>query len=329
VEARTGQLSGSLRASAAYLLTGSLAGVNAAITGYPVFAAQALRYTLATIVLAAACWVQGRRHPLDGPRIRLTRRVVWLLVLQATVGVTGFNYCTAEAVRHTGAATVGTVIATVPVVLAIAGPLAARRRPAWRVIAAAVLVAAGAAVITGLGGTNLPGLLLALGALVAEVSFTLAAVPLLPVFGPLRASAWVSGCSVPVLFALAFATGGAGAVPAPTAGQAAAIVYLAVVVCAGGFYLLYSALPRLGADRVGLFAGLVPFGAMGAELLLGAGTIGPADVAGAVLVAAGVALAFSAGAGAGAGAARTGQRTEKDTAAAPQLGRTRTGAPRA
>ena len=71
----------------------------------------------------------GRRHPLDGQRIRLTRRVVWLLVLQATVGVTGFNYCTAEAVRHTGAATVGTVIAAVPVVLAIAGPLAARRGP--------------------------------------------------------------------------------------------------------------------------------------------------------------------------------------------------------
>jgi hypothetical protein len=77
VEARAGQLSGGLRASGAYLLTGSLAGVNAAIPGYPGFAAQALRYTLATIVLATACWVQGRRHPLDGQRIRLTRRVVW------------------------------------------------------------------------------------------------------------------------------------------------------------------------------------------------------------------------------------------------------------
>jgi drug/metabolite transporter (DMT)-like permease len=310
-----------LRASAAYLLTGSLAGVNAAIPGYPVFAAQALRYTLATIVLAAACWVQGRGHPPDGQRIRLTRRVAGLLALQATVGVTGFNYRTAEAVRHTGAATVGTVIATVPVVLAIAGPLAAHRRPAPPVIAAAVLVAAGAGITTGLGGTNLPGLLLALGALVAEVSFTLAAVPLLPLFGPLRASAYVSGCSVPVLFALAFATGGTDAVPVPTAGQAAAIGYLAVVVCAGGFYLLYSALPRLGADRAGLFAGLVPSGPMGAELLLGAGTIGLADLAGADLVGAGVA--------AGAGTGKPGQREEKNTAAAPQLSRTRTGAPRA
>jgi drug/metabolite transporter (DMT)-like permease len=325
VEARSGQLSGGLRASAAYLLTGSLAGVNAALPGYPVFAAQALRYTLAATVLAAACWMQGRRHPRDRRPVRLTRRVVVLLALQATVGVTGFNYCTAEAVRHTGAATVGTVIAAVPVVLAIAGPLAARRRPAPRVMAAAVLVAAGAAVVTGLGGANLPGLLLALGALVAEVSFTLVAVPLLPIFGPLRAAAWVSACSVPVLFALGFATGGADAVPVPSAGQAAAICYLAVAVCAGGFYLLYSALPRLGAERVGLFAGLVPFGAMGAALLLGAGTIRLVDVAGAVLVAAGVALPFSGGAGAG----RTREREEKDTAAAPQLSRTRTGAPRA
>ena len=326
METRTGQLSGGLRASAAYLLTGSLAGVNAAIPGYPIFAAQALRYTLAATVLAAACWIQGRTQPLGGPKVRLTRRIVVLLALQATVGVTGFNYCTAEAVRHTGAATVGTVIAAVPVVLAILGPLAARRRPAPRVIAAAVLVAAGAAVVAGLGGANLPGLLLALGALAAEVSFTLVAVPLLPIFGPLRASAWVSACSVPVLFALAFATGGAHAIPMPTTGQAAAIVYLAVAVCAGGFYLLYSALPRLGADRVGLFAGLVPFGAMGAELLLGAGTIRPADVAGAVLVAAGVA------AGTGARPTKQGksrEREKKDTAAAPQLGRTRTGAPRA
>jgi hypothetical protein len=70
-----------------------------------------------------------------------------------------------------------------------------------------------------------------------------------------------------------------------------------------------------------LFAGLVPFGAMSAELLLGAGTIRLTDVAGAVLVDAGVAT--------GAGTGKPGQREEKNTAAAPQLSRTRTGAPRA
>jgi drug/metabolite transporter (DMT)-like permease len=289
----TGQLSGAGRAALAYLLVGSLAGVNAAIPGYPVFGAQALRYCLAATVLAAACLVQRRRGLLPPLASRITRRDLVLLAVQATVGVTGFNFCTAEAVRRTGAATVGTVIATVPVILAIAGPLAARRadrrRPKARVIAAAALVAAGAAVTTGLDGTNLPGLLLAFGALAAEVCFTLVAVPLLPKFGPLRLSAYVSGFAVPVLFAFSFGTDGRGALPVPTAGEAAAICYLAVAVGAGGFYFLYSALPRLGADRVGLFAGLVPFGAMGAALLLGAGTIRLTDIGGAILVAAGVA----------------------------------------
>jgi drug/metabolite transporter (DMT)-like permease len=285
---------GTWRAATAYLLVGSLAGVNAAIGGYPVFGAQALRYTLASAVLAAACLVQRRRGLLPRLTGRLTGREIALLTVQATFGVTGFNFCAAEAVRHTGAATVGTVIAAVPVVLAIAGPLAARRRPAKRVILAAALVTAGAAVVTGLGGTNLTGLLLAFGALAAEICFTLVAVPLLPRFGPLRLSAYVSGLAVPVLFAFSFATGGRGALPVPTAGEAAAICYLAVAVGAGGFYFLYSALSRLGADRVGLYAGLVPFGAMGAALVLGAGTVGPADIAGAILVAAGVA----AGAGA-------------------------------
>jgi hypothetical protein len=122
----------------------------------------------------------------------------------------------------------------------VAGPLAARRRPTRRVIGAAALVTAGAAVVTGLGGTNLTGLLLAFGALAAR------------------------------------------------------ICYLAVAVGAGGFYFLYSALPRLGADRVGLYAGLVPFGAMGAAAVLSAATIVPADIGGAILVAAGVATGASA-----------------------------------
>jgi drug/metabolite transporter (DMT)-like permease len=282
------QVSGAARAAVAYLLVGSLAGVNGVLRAYPIFGAQALRYTLATCVLATACLVQRRRGTLP-PRGQVGRRDVALLAVQATVGVAGFNYCAAEGVRHTGAATVGTVIGAVPVVLAVAGPLAARHRPAPRVIVAAALVAAGAGIATGLGGTNLPGLLFALGALVAEVCFTLAAVPLLPAFGPVRLSAYLCGCSVPVLFALGFATGGRGAVPVPTAGEVLAICYLAVAVGAGGFYFLYSALSRLGADRVGLFAGLVPFGAMASAVVLGAGTVQPADLAGGLLVAVGVA----------------------------------------
>ncbi len=77
---------GTWRAATAYLLVGSLAGVNAAIGGYPVFGAQALRYTLASAALAAACLLQRRRGLLPRLTGRLTRREITLLTVQATFG---------------------------------------------------------------------------------------------------------------------------------------------------------------------------------------------------------------------------------------------------
>ena len=75
METPAGQLSGGLRASAAYLLTGSLAGVNAAIPGYPVFAAQAIRYTLAGAVLVAAGVAAGAgAGKPDNRRTKIRRR---------------------------------------------------------------------------------------------------------------------------------------------------------------------------------------------------------------------------------------------------------------
>ena len=304
------QLSGALRASGAYLLVGTLASVSAALPRYPVFGAQALRYALATLVLITADHLRRHRRARapkaqPGASQRLTVRELGRLVLIAGIGLAGFNFCVTEAVRRTGPAALGTVIAAVPVVLAVLAPLATeptatRRRPAplggfrgvvppgWQSLAAAALVAAGAGIATGLGAPSATGLLFALGALAGEVAFTLLAVPLLPKLGPIRLSAYVSALATPMLLGAGLIANGKGAVPVPSPAEATAICYLAVVVSAGGFFLIYSALPRLGADRAGLFAGLVPFGAMGSAILLGTGTAGPADLAGALLVAAGV-----------------------------------------
>jgi drug/metabolite transporter (DMT)-like permease len=268
------------------------------------------------------------------------------------MGLAGFNFCVTEAVRRTGPTALGTVIAAVPVVLAVlaplakpaappharptteprlgpttgqipeptaglarapaataattTGPAAARHRPAPRVLAAAALVTAGAGIATGLGAPSLTGLEFALGALAGEVAFTLLAVPLLPKLGPIRLSAYVSALATPMLLGAGLIANGKGAVPVPSPAEATAICYLAVVVSAGGFFLIYSALPRLGADRAGLFAGLVPFGAMGSALLLGTGTTRPADLAGAALVAAGVVTGTASKGAASKGAASKG-----------------------
>jgi hypothetical protein len=63
-----------------------------------------------------------------------------------------------------------------------------------------------------------------------------------------------------------------------------------VVVTALGFFLWYSAVRRLGVERAGLFAGLVPVAALVTSAAVGAAALTLGRLAGAVAVGAGVAL---------------------------------------
>lgn len=274
----------SLSAASAMLLVGTSTAVSATIADYPVFTGQALRYAIAAAILLT---VVGRRRP---PRVRLTSRDILLLIALAATGLAGFNLFLVEATRHAGPAMIGTVVGAVPLVLALVGPLMERRRPAPRTVGAALVVALGAAVAAGLGSGSLTGLLLSLGALTGEVAFSLLAVPLLPKLGPLRVAAYPAALSVPMLLAAGLALDGTASLRLPTPSQAAAFGYLGAIVTAAAFFLWYDALRRLGADRAGLFAGLVPVGALLTTLALGLGQAGPADVTGALLVTAGVVL---------------------------------------
>ncbi|WP_418955217.1 DMT family transporter [Streptomyces tritici] len=271
-------------AAAAMLLVGTSTAVSATIADYPVLAGQALRYGFAAAILLA---VVRHRRP---PRVRLTARDVLLLVALAATGLAGFNLFLVEATRHAGPAMIGTVVGAVPLVLALAGPLMEGRRPAPHTVAAALVVALGAAVAAGLGSGSLTGLLLSLGALACEVAFSLLAVPLLPRLGPLRVAAYPAALSVPLLLIATLALDGPTALQLPTPTEATAFAYLGVIVTAAAFFLWYDALRHLGADRAGLFAGLVPVGALLTTVALDLGTAGPADITGALLVATGVAL---------------------------------------
>lgn len=272
-------------AAAAMLLVGTSTAVSATIADYPVLSGQALRYALAAAILLAV--VRHQRLP----RADLTPRDFLLLAALAATGLVGFNIFLVEATRHASPAVIGTVVGMIPVVLALVGPLTQRRRPAARTVGAAVVVTLGAAVAAGLGGhASLHGVLLSLGALAGEVAFSLLALPLLPKLGPLRVAAYPAALSVPFLLAASLLLDGTSALRLPTPTEGAAFVYLGALVTATAFFLWYDALRRLGADRAGLFAGLVPVGALLTTVVLGLGDAGPADIAGALLVAAGVVI---------------------------------------
>ncbi|MBW8481518.1 EamA family transporter [Actinomadura parmotrematis] len=277
--------SGTAGAAAAMALVGTLTAVSAVIAPYPVLGGQAVRYAVAAAVLLAVAARRDRGRPRPAARDWL------LLAALAGTGLAAFNVCVIAATRDTSPATVGTVIGAVPVVLAVAGPLLAGRRPSAAAIAAACAVTAGAALAGGLGGGSPRGLLWALGALAGEACFSLLAVPLLPRLGPLRVSAYSAALAVPMLLAAGLVLDGpARLLRVPTLAEAAGLAYLSVVVTTVAFLLWYRSIAAIGADRAGLFAGLVPVSAVATTCALGLGLPSPADLAGAALVAAGVVL---------------------------------------
>jgi drug/metabolite transporter (DMT)-like permease len=279
---------GSVGAAAAMFLVGTLAAISSVINDYPLYGGQALRYAMAAIILVAVARAKGLGL------VRLTWRETLLLLALAATGLVLFNICVIQATRHASPTLVGTIIGVVPVVLALVGPLLARSRPSGRVLIAAFIVVIGATITTGLGSSSsLTGLLYSVGALACEACFSLLAIPLLPKLGPVRLSAYTVGVAVPLLLIVGTIADGSRVLRMPTAAEAAALVYLGTIVSAGAFFLWYDALPRLGADRAGLFAGVLPVGAIVTTVVLGLGTPTASELGGAALVIAGLAIGLA------------------------------------
>ncbi len=275
------QLRGSLAAAGALTAVGSLVAASDVIDEYPFPAGQTVRYLLASALFGLLA--RGRLK-------RPTRReALWLTALAAT-GLVLFNACVVGGVREGDPATVGVIIGCVPIVLAVAGPLLAGRRPLLGVVGAAVLVAAGAAIVQYAGGElSGLGLLFALGALACEAAFSLLAVPVLDRLGPLSVSTFACLFAVPMLMLWALIADGPS-LPTPTTDEALAFAYLGLVVTCGGFLLWYTALGLLGVERAGLFSGVLPISALICSAAIGAAEITPGRLAGVAVVAAGVTL---------------------------------------
>ncbi|MFI0422361.1 DMT family transporter [Spongiactinospora sp. 9N601] len=269
-----------MMASAAMFMVGTLAGVSDLINGFPVYGGQAVRYAIGTLVLLAIARLLGQRF------VRLTPRETVLLVLLTLTGLVLFNVAVIESTKHAGPALAGTVLGTVPLVLALVGG----RRPAPHVLVGASVVVAGATVATGLGTGNLPGLLWSLVALACEVSFSLLALPLLPKLGAVRVSAYTTALAVPLFLTLGLVSDGAAMLRTPTVAEGLGFAYLSIVVTVLAFFLWYTVLPRLGPARAGLFAGMIPVGAIATGAVLGLATPTPADLAGAGLVITGIVI---------------------------------------
>jgi drug/metabolite transporter (DMT)-like permease len=271
---------GSLLAVAAFVAVGSSVAAAEELGAYPVAGGQAARYAVAAVVLLALVRFRLRRPS--------RRELLQLAALSAT-GLVLFNLLLVEAVRRGDAGSVGVIVGSLPVVLVIAGPLLDRERLRPVLLAAAGVVALGAALVQGAGGALPPdALALSLGVLACEACFGLLARPLIPAFGPAGVSTWIVLLAVPMLLAIGLAADGAGVLAAPTAREAIALGYMAAFVTAGGFIAWYGSIARLGVERAGLFSGVLPVTALFTGALLGHAEITPERIAGITVVAAGI-----------------------------------------
>ncbi len=294
---------GAVCAASAMFLVGTLASVSALITDYPIYGGQAVRYAVASAILLivarglAPVQEAGpapKPDPVrgaDAARGRLTVRELALLGALSVTGLVIFNVAMIESARAAGPTLAGTVLGTVPLALALTGG----GRPSPRLVAAATVVVAGTTLATGLGSGNAAGLAWARVALACEVCFSLLALPLLPRLGAVRVSAYSCALAVPLLVVVGLAVDGNGFLRMPTAAEALGLAYLSLVITTVAFLLWYTGLPRLGPQRAGLFAGLIPVGALVTTVVLGLGVPGPADLAGAALVILGIVLGLNGG----------------------------------
>jgi drug/metabolite transporter (DMT)-like permease len=278
-------------AIAAQLVVGLLVAASSLLSGYPFAAGQAARYTLAAAAFGLITWrTQGFR-----PIARLGLRDWLLLLCLAGSGLVGFNLCILGSVSRIDPSLTGTIMGCTPVALAIVAPLAGRHLPRPLTIAAAVVVAAGAALVQAAIPNATPlGTVLAIGALACEMLFSLLAVPLLPRLGPLRLSFLLCLVAALALAMLAPAVDRGAPLRLPTPTEAAALAFLALVVTVVGFLTWYTALGRLGAERAGFFTGLIPVSALAGSALVGTSSVTGGKALGVLLVGAGVAGGLAA-----------------------------------
>jgi len=272
----------------AMALTGSSVAVIGATGALPSFSVQAGRYALAAAVVTAVLVVRSHR---SGRRLRhpALAEVGWA-VAGAGAGLVGFNLVMIVGVQHAEPAVLGSAVACIPLVLALAAPIGARRVPSASLVLGGLVVSAGAVLVTGWGRTDAIGLLCAAGLVACEAAFTLCAARGAARLGAGGYTVWTCVVAAAAFGALALIVER----PDPQAllRSIVPVLYLGLAVTAAAFVLWFAAVTRLGADRAGLCAGIAAPASVLTAVLLGAPAPAPLVWAGMALVAAGLAIGF-------------------------------------
>ena len=272
----------------AMVCVGGSVAVSSVLARAPMFTAEAVRYAMACLLLVLLARMTGRR-------LSLPRGVEWLWLSGiAVTGLVVFNIALVKGSQHAEPAVLGVAVACVPSLLAVIGPLLEGSRPRPYLVAAALVVTGGAALVQGLGRADAIGVAWAVVVFGCEAAFTLLALPVLGRHGPWGVSVHATWLAAVIFAGLGLAHEGPAAALRLTGRDWLAVGYLAVAVTAAAFIMWYSTVRRLGASKAGLLTGVAPVAAAATGVLLGGPAPRPLVWAGIAVVAVGLALGLRA-----------------------------------
>ncbi|WP_426662896.1 DMT family transporter [Rhodanobacter aciditrophus] len=298
------RLQGQMCLALAMLTVGSTVVAGKFAAPLPLFTGIALRFAIATPLLALAMRMGGVRRP------RLGRRTVLLLVLQAAAGSVGYTACLLAGLRLTSAGDAGVLLGALPAMTGLLAVCVLRERVSLRGLAAIALATAGVALTAAQGGASaaaaphaLAGDALVLAAVACEAAFLLLDKRLPVPVPPLAQATLMSGFGL--LLALPVALVERSGQPLghwPPAAWAG-VVWYALVPTVLGYWLWYRGAACLSGTQAAPFTALAPPAALALSALVLGEPLHAAQLAGTALVICGVLVGASARSAAAAQAA--------------------------
>jgi len=265
--------------------------VKVAFRTIPPLAFNSLRLALASLLLLAtlACAPRAvhraRIHPRD-----------WLaLAAYGVIGHSIYQLCFVLGLHRTTAANSSLILGCSPVAVALMAAAAGQERVRRWHWAGALLSIAGIYLVVGrgaaLGGASLAGDLLTFGGVVCWAIYTVGSKPLLERYSPLEVTGYSMAIGTVPFIAVGWKDVAAlrwASVP----GEAwAALVLSGIFALYVGYLIWYAAVQRIGNVRTSMYSNFTPVAALVfAFVWLGERLTGP-QVAGAVAVVSGMALA--------------------------------------
>lgn len=275
--------------AAAMLWGGSIVFQKLALGSFSAVETSVLRGLGALVVLVPLWWWQ------EGGRVRIGRED-WGIFALLGLGVLGNHLLTLFGLRYIGAAAAGVIIGASPAITAVLSSLILADVPFRAVAAGCALSFAGVALVSGVGGESpagshpvVGGVLVLLG-LVSWALYSIGGRRVMDRHSPLLVN-WTTLLIsiIPQLLLLPtdqkLLAAGAGTVA--TSGWLA-LGYLILFATALGQQAWLYGVKGIGPSRAGVFVNLIPVSALLLSALVLGEAIGPKEMAGIVLILAGV-----------------------------------------